>query len=149
MADILRARAFAIACGYPDADDLDILRDDPAFKLACGRLPQTGDDLASQPTMSRWENAAGSAHADPSVACHGGPVVPELPPSAQAITLDIDDTADTVHRNVSTTLIHSGLEFRLCRMALVHWLCGLAARLPPCHGAGFSRSNRSSCLGSA
>src|SRR4051812_31087974 len=36
--DILRARIFAIACGYPDADDLDTLRTDPAFKLACGRL---------------------------------------------------------------------------------------------------------------
>ena len=57
MADILRARIFAIACGYPDADDLDDLRKDPAFKLACGRLPESGDDLASQPTMSRWENA--------------------------------------------------------------------------------------------
>jgi hypothetical protein len=57
MADILRARVFAIACGYPDADDLDDLRKDPAFKLACGRLPESGEDLASQPTMSRWENA--------------------------------------------------------------------------------------------
>jgi hypothetical protein len=57
MADILRARVFAIACGYPDADDLDDLRRDPAFKLACGRLPESGDHLASQPTMSRWENA--------------------------------------------------------------------------------------------
>ena len=54
LADILRARVFAIACGYPDADDLDDLRQDPAFKLACGRLPESGSDLASQPTMSRW-----------------------------------------------------------------------------------------------
>src|SRR5208282_4966460 len=57
MSDILRARIFAIACGYPDADDLDDLRKDPAFKPACGRLPESGDDLASQPTMSRRENA--------------------------------------------------------------------------------------------
>ena len=57
MPDILRARIFAIACGYPDADDLDDLRRDPAFRLACGRLPESGDELASQPTMSRWENA--------------------------------------------------------------------------------------------
>jgi len=57
LEDILRARVFAIACGYPDADDLDDLRCDPAFKLACGRLPESGDDLASQPTISRWENA--------------------------------------------------------------------------------------------
>jgi len=51
LPDILRARIFAIACGYEDADDLD------AFKLACGRLPDTGRDLCSQPTVSRWENA--------------------------------------------------------------------------------------------
>jgi hypothetical protein len=57
LPDILRARIFAIACGYEDADDLDRLRLDPAFKLACGRLPDTGDDLCSQPTVSRWENA--------------------------------------------------------------------------------------------
>ena len=37
LPDILRARIFAIACGYEDADDLDRLRTDPALKLACGR----------------------------------------------------------------------------------------------------------------
>ena len=56
LEDILRARIFAIAWAIrmPDLDDL---RSDPAFKLACGRLPESGDDLASQPTVSRWENA--------------------------------------------------------------------------------------------
>jgi hypothetical protein len=34
LPDILRARIFAIACGYEDGDDLDRLRSDPAFKLA-------------------------------------------------------------------------------------------------------------------
>jgi hypothetical protein len=57
LPDILRARIFAIACGYEDADDLDGLRSDPAFKLACGQLPDSGHDLCSQPTMSRRENA--------------------------------------------------------------------------------------------
>ena len=42
IADILRARMLAIACGYEDADDLDHLRTDPGFKLACGRLPDSG-----------------------------------------------------------------------------------------------------------
>ena len=54
IADILRARMLAIACGYEDADDLDHLRSDPGFKLACGRRPDSGRDLCSQPTMSRW-----------------------------------------------------------------------------------------------
>ena len=57
VADILRARMLAIACGYEDADDLDHLRTDPGFKLACGRLPDSGTELCSQPTVSRWENA--------------------------------------------------------------------------------------------
>jgi hypothetical protein len=56
LASILRARVLAIACGYEDANDLDRLRGDPAFKLACGRPPDSGDDLCSQPTVSRAEN---------------------------------------------------------------------------------------------
>jgi hypothetical protein len=57
VADILRARILAIACGYEDGNDLDRLRTDPGFKLACGRLPDSGIDLCSQPTISRCENA--------------------------------------------------------------------------------------------
>src|SRR5258708_25722224 len=49
LPDILRARIFAIACGYEDADDLDRLRFDPAFKLACGRSPHTGRAPGVQP----------------------------------------------------------------------------------------------------
>ena len=56
-ADMIRARMFAIACGYEDCDDLDVVRFNPAFKLACGRVAETGDDLMSQPTLSRLENA--------------------------------------------------------------------------------------------
>jgi hypothetical protein len=42
IADTIRARIFAICCGYGDADDLDVLRSDPAFKLARGRRPDSG-----------------------------------------------------------------------------------------------------------
>src|SRR5271156_3924081 len=52
LADMIRARIFAIACGYEDGNDLDRLRNDPAFKLPCGRLPDTDRDLCSQPTLS-------------------------------------------------------------------------------------------------
>jgi hypothetical protein len=57
VADVLRARMLAIGCGYPDGNDFDWLGRDPAFKLACARLPDSGRDLCSQPTISRWENA--------------------------------------------------------------------------------------------
>ena len=54
---LVRQRVFQIACGYEDQDDADTLRRDPLLKLVCGRLPETGHDLASQPTLSRLENA--------------------------------------------------------------------------------------------
>ena len=95
--DILRARIFAITCGYEDADDLDNLRDDPGFRLALGKLPGSGPGLASQPTMSRWENApttrelAKLMRAMIAIYCASYPTEPE------AVTLDIDDTCDVVH----------------------------------------------------
>ena len=48
---------FQIACGYEDQNDADQLRSDPLLKLVCGRLPESGADLGSQPTLSRLENA--------------------------------------------------------------------------------------------
>jgi hypothetical protein len=64
VAEMVRARVFAIGCGYPDADDLDTLRRDPAFKLACGRLPESGADLASQPRLSRPARPAAAGICD-------------------------------------------------------------------------------------
>jgi len=54
---LVRQRLLQIACGYEDQDDADTLRHDPLLKLVCGRLPEHGADLASQPTLSRLENA--------------------------------------------------------------------------------------------
>ncbi len=52
------ARMLMIAAGYEDCDDIDALRADPVLKIACGRSPETGADLMSQPTLSRLENLA-------------------------------------------------------------------------------------------
>jgi Transposase DDE domain group 1 len=53
---LVRQRVFQIACGYEDQNDAATLRADPLVKLVCGRLPDAAD-LASQPTLSRLENA--------------------------------------------------------------------------------------------
>ena len=55
--EILIQRVFQIAAGYEDCNDCDDLRDDMIFKTCAGRLPQSGHELASQPTMSRLENS--------------------------------------------------------------------------------------------
>jgi len=57
--DLIRQRVFAIACGYADCNDAARLVDDPIQKLLVGRDPLEGEALASQPTLSRFENAAG------------------------------------------------------------------------------------------
>ena len=54
---LVRQRVFQIACGYEDQNDATTLRTDPLLKVVCGRRPETGPDLASQPTFSRLENA--------------------------------------------------------------------------------------------
>jgi hypothetical protein len=59
LAEMIRYRALLIAAGYPDGNDCDALRTDPAFKMAVGRLPKSGADLCSQPTISRLENLPG------------------------------------------------------------------------------------------
>ncbi len=94
---LLRQRVFQIACGYEDANDCNDLRGDPALKVACDRLPITGEELASQPTISRLENGASQidlyrmaiALVDVFMASY------KTPP--EAILLDIDDTDDPTH----------------------------------------------------
>ena len=56
LEDLVRQRVFQIAQGYEDANDCNELRSDPGFKAACDRWPLSGEDLASQPTMTRLEN---------------------------------------------------------------------------------------------
>jgi len=55
--ELVSQRAYQIAAGYEDCNDSDELRHDQIFKTCVGRLPQTGKDLGSQPTMSRLENS--------------------------------------------------------------------------------------------
>src|SRR5262249_37694015 len=56
LLEMVRARVYGILAGYEDQNDHDTLRSDPAFKLIADRSPTDGD-LASQPTLSRFENA--------------------------------------------------------------------------------------------
>ncbi len=54
---LVRQRIFQITYGYDDQNDAATLRSDPLLKWVCGRRPESGLDLASQPTLSRLENA--------------------------------------------------------------------------------------------
>ncbi len=106
-ASMIRSRILAISCGYEDCDDLDGLRHDPALKIACDRLPDTGHALASQPTLSRLENTPswrelarmGLALID--LFCASFNTVPGH------IVLDIDDTSDRTHGGQQLSLFNT------------------------------------------
>jgi hypothetical protein len=55
--DLVRQRIYSIACGYADCNDAAKLAGDPIQKMLIGRDPTNGLDLASQPTLSRFENS--------------------------------------------------------------------------------------------
>ena len=107
LAEMIRFRALMIAAGYPDGDDCDALRQDPAFKLAVGRLPESGPDLCAQPTMSRLENLPDRRtllrmmDAMIELFCDSYDVVP------RRIVLDIDDTCDAVHGGQQLALFNA------------------------------------------
>ena len=60
LKELFQQRLFGIACGYADGNDAARLADDPVMRLLAGHAPISGGSLASQPTLSRFENAAGA-----------------------------------------------------------------------------------------
>jgi hypothetical protein len=112
LADMIRARVFAIACGYEDANDLEYLRKDPAFKLACGRLPDSGVDLCSQPTLSRLENAPSLKDAIRLTYALVDQWMASYEREPASVILDIDDTCDVAHGHQQLSLFNAHYDER-------------------------------------
>ncbi|MDH5499118.1 MAG: IS1380 family transposase [Nitrospira sp.] len=108
--DLLRQRLFGLACGYEDGNDAARLANDPLHKLVVGRDPVTGAALASQPTLSRFENAVrprtlarmGRTLAATVIAHHRT----RLKGQAQRITIDLDPTDDPTHGQQAFTFFN-------------------------------------------
>ena len=112
LAEMLRLRMFAIAAGYEDADDCDSLRHDPIFKMAVGRLPESGDPLCSQPTMSRLENAPSKIEIARLMAAMVDQFCDSYRRAPASIVLDIDDTFDAVHGHQQLSLFNAHYDER-------------------------------------
>jgi len=108
---LIRQRCFGIACGYADANDAAQLKADPIHKLLVGRDPITGPALASQPTLSRFENAVGprdlyrltQALADVVIAHHQARLGAK---GVRRITIDLDPTDDPTHGQQELTFFN-------------------------------------------
>lgn len=105
LLEMTRSRIFGILADYPDQNDHDVLRSDPIFKLLCGRSIED-ENLASQPTLSRFENAIPhkcffalrDTFVDQFIASF------DQPP--RHLTLDIDPFDDPTHGQQQLTFFH-------------------------------------------
>lgn len=110
LSEILRQRLFAIALGHPDCNDARVLAHDPIHKMLAGRSPISGESLASQSTLSRFENAVGARElyrlaetiADVVIDRHRR----RLGRKAKTIILDFDPTDDPTHGQQEFTFYH-------------------------------------------
>jgi hypothetical protein len=103
---MVRSRVYGILAGYEDQNDHDTLRHDPVFKLVADRSPE-GDDLASQPTLSRFENAVSipslkrlrDVFIDQFIASFASP--------PRHLTFDLDAVDDPAHGHQQLTFWHN------------------------------------------
>ena len=125
--DLLQQRIFQIAAGDEDANDANTLRHDPIFKLLLDRLPETGAPLASQPTISRFENRVSRTELyrmalvlmDQFIASYDSP--------PEGIVLDVADTEDRAH-GAQEHIRYDGYYGGYCFMPC-HLYEGLSGRL--------------------
>jgi hypothetical protein len=107
---LVRQRLFAIAQGYEDNNDAATLAQDPAMKIMAGRAPDSAGDLASQPTLSRFENGVTSKDLrrlsdwllELYLKTHPGP--------RKVIVLDMDATDDPTHGKQQLSFFHGYYE---------------------------------------
>ena len=104
--EMVRSRVYGILAGHEDQNDHDTLRADPVFKLVANRSP-VEDDLASQPTLSRFENAISikslkrlrDVFIDQFIASF------DTPP--RHLTFDLDAVDDPAHGHQQLTFWHN------------------------------------------
>ncbi len=101
LRELVGQRVFSIACGYPDANDSARLSGDPIHKLLLDRDPIEGRDLASQPTLSRFENGVGVKELYRSGEFLAESVIRRharrLRHRTDRVTIDLDPTDDPTH----------------------------------------------------
>src|SRR6185369_10369155 len=109
--ELVRQRVFGLACGYADCNDAARLADDAIHKLLLDRDPIAGRALASQPTLSRFENAVTWAPLRDMAHVLANAVIEthrrRLKGRATRITIDLDPTDDPTHGQQELTVFNT------------------------------------------
>lgn len=123
--DMLSQRVYQVACGWEDGNDCDSLREDPGFKMAANRLPLTGDALASQPTISRFENSVSTRELYRIAESFVEGFIASYPKAPKVIVLDFDETVDVVHGQQQLSLFNGYYgEYCYCPLHVYEGLSG-------------------------
>lgn len=120
MHDLFRERIYLIAQGYEDANDANAMRHDPLLKVAVGREPSE-PPLASQSTLSRWENAITPRDLLRLADVLVDQFVARCGPAPRRIILDLDPFADPCHGQQQLSLFNGHYDGH-CYLPL--YLCG-------------------------
>ena len=123
--ELLAQRVYGLACGYEDANDAARLGDDPIHKLLLGRDAIAGDALASQPTLSRFENGVTRAEllrmSEALFETVLGRQAKRLRGQVRTITIDLDVTDDPTHGQQELAFFH-GHYGHSCYLPLLAYL---------------------------
>ncbi len=122
--ELLRQRVFSIACGYADTNDASRLRRDPVLKLLAGRDPEQGRELASQPTLSRFENSIRRRDLLEAAKGFAAAVIERQRrrrKGVRQIVIDVDPTCDPTHGGQQLSLF-SRFYDTTCYLPLVVFL---------------------------
>ena len=104
---LLTQRIFQIAAGYEDANDCDTLRHDPILKMCANRQPESGPALASQPTMSRFENSISRTNLYRLARVLADQFIQSYDKAPKIIVLDFDDTEDKTYGDQQLQLFNN------------------------------------------
>ena len=124
LRELLRQRVFSIACGYADGNDASRLRRDPVLKLLAGRDPEQGRELASQPTLSRFENSIRRRDLLEAAKGFAAAVIERQRrrrKGVRQIVIDVDPTCDPTHGGQQLSLFNCFYD-TTCYLPLVVFL---------------------------
>ena len=109
LTEMVRMRVFGILAGYEDQNDHDTLRTDAVFKLIADRSP-TDTDLASQPTLSRFENQVNIASLKRLRKVFVDQFIASFAEPPLSLTFDLDAVDDPTYGSQQLTLFHAFYE---------------------------------------
>jgi hypothetical protein len=127
LGDIACQRVYQIVAGYEDANDCDKLRNDTILKMSTGRLPMSGAPLASQPTMTRFENTPRASELYNIAYAFADNFIASYSSEPSVIIVDCDDTNNDTHGAQQLTLFNNYYG-EYCYMPL-HIYEGLSGKL--------------------